>query len=75
MKDKMLMLIIGILIGAIIASVGFLIYEKNTKANIQETITIRENGQRGMPPQGENEQQPFGKSTQNMQQSVENSNI
>lgn len=36
MKNKILTLIIGILIGAIIATAGFYLYEKNTKSNENE---------------------------------------
>lgn len=35
MKDKILVFIIGLLVGAVITSSGFLVYEKNNKNTIQ----------------------------------------
>lgn len=68
MKDKILVLIIGILIGAIIASAGFLIYNKTTVSNSSQTNMMQmngegqsQNGNMGEPPakpDGENGEQP-----------------
>lgn len=64
MKDKILMLIIGILIGAILATGGFLICNKsNTKnvpSNLEENFQMRNDGgrQKGEKP---NDQRPDGK--------------
>ena len=44
MKDKILTLIIGILIGAILASAGFLVYS-NVKGDSQEGSGQMQNGQ------------------------------
>ena len=58
MKDKILMLIIGILIGAILATGGFLICNKsNTKnvpSNPRENFQMRNDGgrQKGQRPDG-----------------------
>lgn len=49
MKDKILTLIIGILIGAILASAGFLVYS-NVKGDSQEGSGQMQNGQMGEPP-------------------------
>ena len=52
MKDKILMLIIGILIGAIIASAGFLIFGgKNNRGNFNPENFKGRNGDR-TPPSG-----------------------
>lgn len=54
MKNKILVLIIGILIGAIITTSGFLIYNKVAVKNPkeQETMQMDENGQSGPPSNG-----------------------
>jgi hypothetical protein len=45
MKGKVLTLIIGILIGAIIATAGFLIYNKTISANQPDIMQMDGNGQ------------------------------
>ena len=68
MKDKILILIIGMLIGAIIATVGFLVYTKvNEKSNVNNgQMMMRGNGERPTMPQdmqnGENSLENFKKS-------------
>ncbi len=44
MKDKILNLIIGILIGAIITTVGFLVYNKIVASNQDDQFEMNENG-------------------------------
>lgn len=68
MKDKILILIIGMLIGAIIASVAFLIYNKTTANNSDQINMMQmngdgqfQNGNMGEPPakpDGDNGEQP-----------------
>ncbi|MBQ9318377.1 MAG: hypothetical protein IJR82_01960 [Bacilli bacterium] len=58
MKEKIIIFVIGLLVGAIIASGAFLIYTKTSSTNC-ETQTIQMNG--GTPPEmpnGENGQPP-----------------
>ena len=55
MKDKIMFLIIGILIGAIITTLAFLIYNKNILNNNEkspEMMQMNSNGQMGNPPSG-----------------------
>ena len=53
MKEKVLILIIGILIGAIIATVGFLIYTKvNDKSSNINNSGFEQNGMPSMPNGG-----------------------
>lgn len=49
MKGKILTLIIGILVGAIIATVGFLVYSRTRMGSLNnpEKMEMRENGQMG----------------------------
>ena len=71
MKDKIMFLIIGILIGAIITTGGFLIYNKSLSNNAgqPEMTQMNGNGQMGVPsndnmgeppakPGGENGEEP-----------------
>lgn len=59
MKEKILTFIIGTLVGAIIATTGFLIYNKIgvNNSNQPEMMKMDENGQMG-GPQGENMEEP-----------------
>jgi cell division protein FtsN len=57
MKGKILTLIIGILIGAIITTAGFLIYNKTVASSQPEMMQMDENGQMGKPD-GENGEAP-----------------
>ena len=54
MKDKIIVLIIGILIGAIITTCGFLIYNKSLSNNVAqpEMMQMNGNGQSGPPSNG-----------------------
>lgn len=63
MKDKILVLIIGILIGAIIATTGFLIYNKMSVNNAtqQEMIQPNGSGQMREPPSNGNMGEPPAK--------------
>lgn len=64
MKSKILILIIGILIGAIMATTGFLIYNKsvsNKNSNQTEMIGPNGNGQMGEPPSNGNMGEPPAK--------------
>ena len=62
MKNKIMFLIIGILIGAIITTGGFLIYNKSLSNNEAqpEMMQMNENGQMG-PPSNENMGEPPAK--------------
>lgn len=53
MKEKIMYLIIGVLIGAIVTTSGFLIYNKTTKTN-----------ERNMPNMGETQAKPDGSKSQ-----------
>lgn len=59
MKDKILVFLIGLLLGAVLTSAGFLIYEKNNTSNTQnnEQTQMMERPEGGMPngerPDGE----------------------
>lgn len=73
MKGKILPFIIGILVGAIIATTGFLIYSKSTASNFKknEMMQMKGNGQMGgqqgdmneppEKPDGNNGEQPPAK--------------
>ena len=87
MKDKILVFIIGLLVGAIITAGGFLIYEKNNPRATQseETNTqTTENFDRRMPggqrtsgemPDGEvPPEMPDGEAPADMQDSEQNNN-
>lgn len=58
MKDKILVFVIGLLVGAILASGGFLIYEKNNSVDTQNQSNnqVMERPEGGMP----NGQRPDG---------------
>jgi hypothetical protein len=70
MKGKILTLIIGILIGAIIATAGFLIYFKTTSNDSEQNGTMQmdgngpmggfngENGDAPEKPDGDNSEEP-----------------
>lgn len=64
MKNKIMFLIIGILIGAIITTVGFLIYNKsisNNNSNQPKMMQPNEKGQIGEPPEkpdGDSDEEP-----------------
>lgn len=55
MKNKVLTFIIGVLVGAIITTVGFLIYNKAVKNNSEqpEMMQMNENGQMVQPSNGD----------------------
>lgn len=56
MKEKIIFLIIGVLIGAIIATSGLLIYSKtssNNKGTQPEMMQMDSNNQIGNPPSGD----------------------
>ena len=59
MKDKILILVIGILIGAVLTSAGFFIYEKNNSSATQNETQnqMMERPDRAMP----NGEMPDGK--------------
>lgn len=54
MKNKVLIFIIGLLIGAIIATSGFLAYFKVFANNNQSDVQINEDREMGDPPSGNN---------------------
>ena len=59
MKEKILFLIIGILIGAIITTAGFLIYTKVANSNQPKMMQMNENGaQMDKPPSNSNMEEP-----------------
>ena len=61
MKNKILIFIIGLLVGAIIATAGFLIYNKVVKNNLmtepEEMMQMNGNGQM-MQPSNDNMEEP-----------------
>ena len=80
MKDKFLILIIGVLIGAIITTLGFLIYNKTleTNSNQPEMMQMNENGQMQLPSNrnmGEPPTKPNGDNAQEPPVKPENANI
>ncbi len=58
MKDKFLVFIIGVLLGAVITGTGFLIYEKNTKNTTQATNQIQNQNQMQMMERPDGETPP-----------------
>ena len=60
MKNKILTFIIGVLVGAIIATTGFLIYNKTVKTNSNqpEMMQMDGNGQMMGQPSGDMEEPP-----------------
>lgn len=64
MKNRILTFIIGILIGSIITTIGFLIYSKSINKNIKqnERLPMNQNGQMQLPNEnmGEPPQKPEG---------------
>ena len=59
MKDKILPFIIGALVGAIIATTGFLIYNKTVKTNSNQPEMMQMNGNgQMMQPSGNMEEPP-----------------
>lgn len=60
MKGKILLFIIGLLVGAIIATAGFLIYNKIVAGNTNQhgMMEMNENGQMGKPQPGSMEEPP-----------------
>lgn len=60
MKDKIMCLIIGVLIGAIITTTGFLIYNKSISNNSSQTenMPMNQNGQMGETPSDNNGEPP-----------------
>ena len=55
MKDKIMFLIIGMLIGAIIVTSGFLIYNKSiSNNNLNQAGMMKQEGQMGEPPEKPN---------------------
>ena len=66
MKNKILTFIIGVLVGAIIATAGFLIYNKTigNNSNQPEMMQMNGNGQMEEPPEmpnGDNGEEPPAK--------------
>ena len=57
MKNKILILIIGILIGAVLTSIGFYIYQKNN-TNANGGPDFSQNGEMPQMPNGGNGQTP-----------------
>lgn len=53
MKNRILTFIIGILVGAIVATAGFLIYSKSINKNVNpnERMPMQQNGEMGEPPE------------------------
>lgn len=76
MKNKILILIIGILIGAIITTSGFLIYNKVFLKNpkIQETTQMKRNEQNGKSLNGNMEESPLMPNGRTPQEKSVNSN-
>ena len=75
MKDKILTLIIGILIGAVITAGGFLIYSKVNGNNNQQMPQMEGQMQNnGEKPDGEPPEKPDGNSTPPNMKSNNNQN-
>lgn len=66
MKDKMFMFIIGILLGAVIATGAFYVYSNSKKCDCTNSNSSSNNGQ-GMP-NGQPPEKPDGDSSSNGQQ-------
>lgn len=60
MKDKLITLIIGILIGAIITTAGFLIYNKFFVETQSGEMGMEQNGDMGEAPDGDMGEAPDG---------------
>ena len=75
MKNRILTFIIGILVGAILATAGFLIYSKTINKNINqnERIPMNNNGQM-QPPNGDMGESP-AKPEGDFQERMQNNNI
>ena len=75
MKNRILTFIIGILVGAIFATAGFLIYSKTMNKNINpnERIPMEQNGQM-QRPNGEMGEPP-AKPQENFQPTTQYNNI
>lgn len=58
MKNKILTFIIGVLVGAIIATAGFLIYNKTIRNNSNQPEMMQMNGNGQMNENGQMEQPP-----------------
>jgi gas vesicle protein len=58
MKEKILTLVIGILIGAIITTAGFLIYNKSVSSTQPEMMKNMDKGQMDKPQNGDNGEAP-----------------
>lgn len=71
MKNKILYLIIGFLVGAIVTTSAFLIYHKTLETNSkgQEMRQMNENGNMGEPPQ-----MPNGGTPSKMPSNLNNNN-
>ena len=59
MKNRILTFIIGILVGAILTTIGFLIYSKTLNKNFNKRIQFENNGQMQHP--SENMREPLVK--------------
>ena len=75
MKNRILTFIIGILVGAILTTAGFLIYSKtiNKNMNPNERMPMNQNGQMQMP-NGEMGEPP-AKPQEDFQPNMQNNNI
>lgn len=67
MKNKILIFIIGLLVGAIISTIGFIIYEKNNKSNAPQGPQMMQ-GQNAMGNnQGTPPEKPAGENDNSVQ--------
>lgn len=89
LKDKIIIFIIGLLVGAVIATGAIFIYSKTTTCNTTNNSQMQmpggnppsmpsgENSENGQPPEkpdGENEQPPEKPSDSNIQDSSQKNN-
>jgi len=72
MKNRILTFIIGLLVGAIITTAGFLIYSKSTNKNQNEKMPFDNKGQMERPSgnMGEPPEKPQGDLRQQMQNNI-----
>ena len=68
MKDKILMFIIGLLVGAIITASGFLIYQKNNTSTNANQMPNEGQMQMMEKPDGEPPEKPSGSENDNSRQ-------
>lgn len=74
MKNKILTFIIGVLVGAIISTIGFLVYNKSISNNTNqpEMMQSTQNGQMMEAPQDGNGEEPPAKPEESNSNTINN---